>query len=451
VTARVLIISYFFPPDGGPGTQRALKFARHLWRCGWTPTVLARAAPARRGRWDPEDATLLREIPGHVNVHRIAAPTRAGDWARMLPALDGEETLAWAEAAYHEAARIIRDEFTDAVLITMSPFDLAHLGRRLQAQTGTPVIYDLRDPWALDGWRVHRSRARAAVDADFMGRTLVGADGVIANCDDARRAMLDAFPGLDDGLVTTITNGYDEDDFGSAGAYRRDPGDFRLVHTGSLHARRALSERGILGRLRRFRRHTAEAIDPSGRTLEHLLRAVHLLAQRRHPLAERLRIILAGVPDDATRRQVATAGMMPRIEWTGYLPHTESVALVQGADALFLPLHDVAPGRTSLILPGKTFEYLASGRPVLGCLPDGDARRLVESSPRGYCARPCDAAGIASALSRLHDAWVEGRLDRPAPPAWIARFERRQLAAQLAEFLDRIAGRERQIALRRAA
>jgi len=451
MTARVLIISYFFPPDGGPGTQRALKFARHLWRCGWTPTVLTRTAPARRGRWDPEDATLLREIPGHVTVHRVAAPPRAGAWAQSLPVLDGDETHAWAEAAYDEAARIIGDEFIDAVFITMSPFDLAHLGRRLQAQTGVPVVYDLRDPWALDGWRVRRSRSRAALDLDFMRRTLIGADGVIANNHEARSAMLRAFPGLDHEAVTTITNGYDEDDFGTAGAYRRDPNVFRLVHTGSLHAKRALSERGMVGRLRRLRRHSAESIDPSGRTLEHLLRAAKRLEDRAHPLADRLRIVLAGVPDEATARQAARMGMAYRIDWTGYLPHAESVALVQGADALFLPLHDVAAGRASLVLPGKTFEYLASGRPILGCLPDGDARRLVESSPLGLCARACDAADIADRLGRLLDAWAEGRLDRSAPPAWIARYERRQLAAQLAEFLDRIAGADQQAAMRRAA
>ncbi len=127
MTPRVLIISYYFAPDGGPGTQRALKFTKYLWRYGWSTTVLTRDTPSRRGRWDPEDRTLLREIPSNVRVHRVGAPERASSWATALPVLDQARTHAWAEAAYETAIELIDSESIDLVFITMSPFFVAAL------------------------------------------------------------------------------------------------------------------------------------------------------------------------------------------------------------------------------------------------------------------------------------------------------------------------------------
>lgn len=443
MTARVLIISYYFAPDGGPGTQRALKFAKYLWRYGWSTTVLTRETPDRRGRWDPEDRTLLREILSNVRVHRVDAPERASSWAKALPVLDQPRTHAWVEAAYEKANKLIELELIDLVFITMSPFDLVHLGRRLQTQGKVPVVYDLRDPWALDGWRVHRNRGQWQRDHDFMQLMLSQADGVIANTPQASQAFSRDTPTLQTTRLRTIPNGYDENDFDRTplGAYQRDPTEFRLVHTGSLHAQRLENYKGVLGAVKKRVHYSPESIEPSGRSLLHLLEALRRLQRQRHPLAGIMKLILAGLPDDATRRQVKAAGLDKIVQWTGYLPHHESVSLVQKADALFLPLHDVPPGQCSLIVPGKTYEYLASGRPVLACVPNGDARDLVQASPNGYCAAPCDAIDIARVLTTIHESWGEGRHDVSMLPTWMARYERRQLAAQLAEFFDRLIGR----------
>ncbi|MCZ6835871.1 MAG: glycosyltransferase [Planctomycetota bacterium] len=456
MTARVLIVSYYFPPDGGPGTQRALKFAKNLFRYGWSTSVLTRAEPQQRGRWDPVDVSLNSEIHAHVDVHRVESVNRATSWAKSLPVLDTQATHAWAEAAFEEAARIVKEDWIDLVFITMSPFDLVHLGRRLQTQLHVPVIYDLRDPWALDGWRLHRTPTKLETDFQCMQLAMAQADGVVANTSEARAAIHEAFatPNLNESTLVTITNGYDESDFDRSpiGAYQRQPKAFVLAHTGSLHDRRVESEQGLIGSLRKRRRFSHESIDPMGRSLGPLLDAVGRLQQRKHPLVSRLKIVLAGVPDEASKRTVRRSGLQDMVQWVGYLPHRESIALLQHADALFLPLHDLEAGSRSLIVPGKTYEYLATGRPILGCLPQGDARLMVEASPYGLCADPCDAKDIARQLMTMYDAWAQGRLDEPAPPSWISRFERSQLSAQLAEYLDQMIGRvKRRAPLPRAA
>lgn len=453
MNARTLIISYFFPPDGGPGTQRAAKFCKHLWRYGWIPTIITREIPDHRGRWDPEDESLLREIPGHTDVLRVPPRPQPTDWARDLPVIDSESMLGWAEAAFDHIAQAVRSRMIDVVFITMSPFDLAHLGRRIQTQLEIPVVYDLRDPWALDGWRMHRSRKKWQRDFDAMARTLAQADGIIANTPEAREAMLREIPGLHSSSICTIPNGYDEEDFPHlpGSGYRRDPEIFRLVHTGSLHGRRVENYQGLLGRLKQRIHFAPGAIDPSGRTLAHLLEAVKQLEMRKHPLVKKLKIILAGNADEADRRMVDQFDLPQMVQWTGYLPHHESVDLLEQADALFLPLHGQQDERRSLIVPGKTYEYLASGRPILGCLPAGDARDLVDSYEYGFVASPCDSKSIARSLMDLHEAWRGGQLDTPCITSWLPRYQRSQLAAKLAEYFDQVSGRVRRIAPHRRA
>jgi glycosyltransferase involved in cell wall biosynthesis len=106
---------------------------------------------------------------------------------------------------------------------------------------------------------------------------------------------------------------------------------------------------------------------------------------------------------------------------------------MRAADLLFLPMQGLPPGRRASIVPGKTYEYLASGRPILAAVPAGSARDFVLAAG-GSAVAPDDVAGLAGHLQRLCTA---GRApDRRAGPE-VTRFERAALAAQFAEVLRR--------------
>jgi glycosyltransferase involved in cell wall biosynthesis len=126
----------------------------------------------------------------------------------------------------------------------------------------------------------------------------------------------------------------------------------------------------------------------------------------------------------------------------GYLTHRESVDLVRSADLLFLPMHDLPEGRRALTVPGKTYEYLASGRPILAAVPDGDARDMLERAGTAVLCRPADVPGIARVIGEQIE-----RKQRGAPPpeldtAMVARYERRRLSERLAGLFDLVLGRE---------
>lgn len=430
---RLLLISYYFPPDGGAGTQRAAKFCRYLPNHGWEVTVLTRTVPAVRGRWEPEDATLKLEVPGCVGVRRVAPAGCPVAWGLEVPARD--PVRPWVEPAFAAAMQLASETPPDVVLITMSPFGLARLGVQIQRLLKLPVVYDLRDPWALDGWRRYRSRGEWNTDLRRMRGTLSSADGVIANTPEARHAM-GQLGELDPNRVAVIPNGYDAADFDDvvpATLPEHFPLDAAvLVHTGTLHDS-AANPAGVKDRLRSWLSHRPEPIIPSGRSLVHLLRAVSLLRRGGCVGIDRLRIVIVGALQPASLELIQRSGVSDLVHTTGYVSHRKSISWLLAADALFLPLHGLPPGRRSLIVPGKTYEYLASRKPILACLPDGDARDIVAESGRVIFADPCKEDEIANAVRRV--------LDRDLPQGQAADhrpYERQVLTAHLSEFLARV-------------
>jgi glycosyltransferase involved in cell wall biosynthesis len=241
--------------------------------------------------------------------------------------------------------------------------------------------------------------------------------------------------------IISITNGYDAEDL-EKGKPEPAPVDvLRMVHTGMFHSDLAglwdkvFAREGFLTRLKYVRR----PINLWTRTPRYLLEAMDLLVTRGKIPARCLELVLVG---DVSREDVGLINSSPvskSVKLLGYRSHAESVNWVESADVLFLPLHTPTDGGAALVVPGKAYEYLGSGRPILAMGPPGDMRKFVESTRSGIVIPGDDVAGAADALERFYQAKAAGRQlfeqDRQA----VARFERRELTARLAEELDRVA------------
>lgn len=425
---HVLLLAYYFPPDGGPGAPRPISFARHLQAHGVRVTVLTRHPPHQRQRFEPADAAALATLARLCRIVRTPADATGPD--------------AVAAAMVAAGIEVAAEERPDVVLATMSPFQLwpaaAGLGRRL----GVPAVADLRDPWAFDGVQDHRTvwhwwRERAA-----MRRMFATADGVVANTPEAGRLFAREAPHLADGRLTTITNGWDAGEFGELPQVP--PGDsLVLLHAGSFLCDPLYAHERPLRRCLGWLRHRCEPLLPSGRTPVHLLGALAKLRQRGAPAGTEVRLRCVGMTERELERCVQDSGVADAVELLSYAPHAELIAAIRRADALFLTLHGLPPGHRSRIVPGKTYEYLASGRPILAGLPDGDARDFVTSSPRAFVARPTDEDELADRIVALHAGWRAGRFVAPELPPDVGRFERGRLARDLAAFLQGIVARGR--------
>jgi glycosyltransferase involved in cell wall biosynthesis len=287
-------------------------------------------------------------------------------------------------------------------------------------------VADLRDPWALDEWAVYPTTLHRRLDERRMRRQLGRADAVILNCPEATRTVLARFPELRSHRVATIPNGWDSEDFGLPAVPRRD-GAFRIVYVGYAHVdagtthRRARLRRRLLGG-------STPGLDVLARSHLYLLDAVDTMVAEDPSLAARIEVHLAGAQIAGDAR---TSGH-PVVRSHGYLAHAEAIALMRSADLLFLPMHDLPPGFRARTVPGKTYEYLAAGRPILGALPDGDARDLL-GAMRAHLCRPRETACLAKTIRR---AVRQPGVREPTSPESLANWERRELTRRLASVFD---------------
>jgi len=436
---RILVFAYHFPPMGGAGAQRAIKLVRRLTEIGWDPVVVTREGRADE-RYNPRDEQLATELPADLEVHRVpgAEPdlVHGNGWSSRVERLIGrvDARARWWAAGAELTALGIGGRF-DLVHAFLEPYETATAATAVAGRLGIPWIADLQDPWALDEVRVQITRLHAAQDRRRMRRGLRTAEAVVMNTGEAARAVVRELPELEGRRVHSIPNGFDAREW-SAPPDERSDGAFRIVHTGTLHTAIGLAHRRSAKAHRVLGGRLAE-VDMLTRSHVFLVQALDSLIADRPELAGRIELHLAGLLSDTDLKVAAGRGYVrPR----GFLSHADTVELIRSADLLFLPMHDLPPGTPARIVPCKTYEYLASERPVLAAVPDGDARELLGRSPGVHLCRPADVAAMRAAVELELDATqaIPALAERRA---LLARYERDALADELVRVFAEALGR----------
>jgi len=415
---KLLLVTLYFPPAGGGGVQRPLKFASHLPALGIETHVLAPDDP----KWLHSDAEL--PLPTQAWVHRARyvgprgrrladelhgrsgvdlAVRRAATIGRRL--LVPDENVTWNATAIPKAISIARSEGIDVVLTTSPPGSVHLVGAAVQAATGAKWVADLRDSLVA---HPHRRADRLAVRAKEQAARGVAAlvarraDAIVT----AAEAIAEEARGLNPrGPVVTIENGCDFDDFAGMEYARTDT--FRLTHTGSFFGHR----------------------DP--KPFLQALAASEL---------EDVHVRFVGDFRPGDREFMEEIGLADRVELIDYVPRRRSLELQRESDALLLLIPE-AGGRGRGVLSGKVFEYIASERPILAVVPpDGAAARLIAETGAGVVAAPEDVDAMRDALVAMHARWRAGELDgAPLAPEWRAKLSRGRRVEQLADLLRSIA------------
>ena len=266
-----------------------------------------------------------------------------------------------------------------------------------------------------------------------MRRLLGTAAAIVMSTPEAVTRLLAEFPELATRPVVAIPNGYDAADFAAEPPARGD-GRFRVVHTGYLHTE--LGRRHQRYRhLRRALRGSVPGLDILARSHVYLVEAIERLLARNPELTNVLELHLAGVMSEADRDVAASS---PVTTLHGYLTHADSISLMRTAETLFLPMQNLPAGVRATIVPGKMYEYLASGRPILAAVPDGDARDTLEAAGNAILVRPDDVDGIAAGLLTRIGQFQAGVQPEPPNRAVVERFEYSKLAAELANVFEKV-------------
>ncbi len=410
---RLLMISAAFPPIGGPGVQRSLKFAKYLPRFGWEPVVWC--LDSMKGL--PRDETLLAELsPGtrrlvardlisKANRHRPrAAQGWHGEQERGVSDFP-DEFIQFAEASFHPLIELIRRRPIDLIYSTFSPPTNHWLGLKLKQETSVPWVADFRDLW-IDDCRYSEPSAQIhARRVELQQKILESADAVVG-VSPSQSAILAGHIPAKRHKVHTITNGFDSEDFLSVPARRRrNTKRFVVAHVGRFD--RARVGDGLREGIAQF---------------------VKLLGTRSD--SSDLRIVGHIAPQTLTewRRAGVAVTSIP------YVSHAEAIAEMRAADVLLLPLPEGRNAQT--IIAAKLFEYLAARKPILVVGPaSNECERIVSAARVGYSV-PHSASEVAHALSMLQIEWVRGVPFCGCDDAFLSQYSRVHLTGQLANLFD---------------
>ena len=432
----VLLIAFHYPPIGGAGVQRNVQLVRRLPEHGYRPVVLTGPAPPDY-RWTPSDTSLaeggatpaVHRLEGTEPPHGLPWESRLERWAR-IPA---RWQRWWSANLLDRALSLPKD--VDLVRASVAPYAIGPAVVEIARRLGRPLVLDLEDPWALDEMMVYPTRGHRRLELRKMRRVLSQADAVVMNTREAARRVVETFPELAGRAVHAIPNAFDPSDF--EGSPRpRDDGRFRIVHTGSLHMDFGLRHREA-SPLRRALGGPVDGVDFLPRSHVFLVEALERLLRARPDLRDVVEVHLAGVLTDAEQqslRDVRAATLH------GFLSHKETIALVRSADLLFLPMQDLPPGRRATIVPQKTYEYVASGRPILAAVPDGDARDLLTDAGTAQLCRPSDADTMARIVELEIDRWRSGAEPAAPRPEVLARCSAPRLVSEIAGLFDELLG-----------
>lgn len=438
----ILFISYYFPPTGGAPAQRSLKFARYLPGEGYLPIILTGPGTSHN-EWTPHDASLIKELPPTVPIYRIQdpVPQQGGKLLRRAErwfGLSSPFSRWWISSATQLAEQALVAGGAKLIYATMSPFESADVAAYLSQKHRIPWVADLRDPWAIDEIQVYPSVVHKAMALRKMRRLLSSATAVIMNTPEATALFKRTFPCFQGKRIVTVTNGFDPEDLNGVSPPQT-KSKFTIVHTGSF-----LTDSGL--RLRRRRRFyeglggAVPGVDIATRSHLLLFEAIHRWCVLDPSVKENIQIVFAGnspLPDASNSKE---KGVLAFTRFAGYLPRDESLGLVRAADLLFLAMHNLPAGRRSTTAPSKMFEYMASGRPILAAVPDGDAKDFLVKVGTAFICRPDDVEGMVQALSQAYDMWKTG-IQTPAPNREFLRaFERRTLTRFLAREFDAALG-----------
>ena len=419
---KVLIVTYYWPPSGGAGVQRWLKFSKYLPEFGWDPIILT--VDQAYATYPVTDYSLTNDLPSSVKIFTTPATNYFGIYkkdktripsagfansvdntfkGKLLRFVRGnffipDPRRGWNKYAFKKACELIEKEGIRHIITTSPPHSTQLIGLKIKKRyPALKWIADLRDPWTDIYYykQFYPTIISKAIDLKFEKSVLQGADKIIT----VGRSLKTLFSAKVSGVVNkteVITNGYDESDFKEVAKII--PKRFTITYVGTLSDIYPIE--GLIPALK--------TLQLSGK--DFLLRFVGTVSEKTKKL------LVSEIPGNC-------------IEFLPYVIHSEAIKYMTGSSLLVLiiPLHQ----SNKSIITGKLFEYLATGKPIICLGPvDGDAAEIIATCRAGKTFAYYDTVNISEFVTNA------GKLPELSDEKALKNFSRLNLAKRISEVLE---------------
>ena len=425
VRKKILIITYYWPPAGGPGVQRWLKFTKYLPEFGWKPTVFIPENPSyplldeslsndlspdletiKTKIWEPYQ---LAEIFSKKNKKFKSGQFDIGENQSFMSKLSifirgnffiPDARVFWVKPSVEYLKKYLKENHFDALVTTGPPHSLHLIGLELKKYfPNLKWIADFRDPWTEISYYKHLKLTKWA---DKKHRTLE--EKVFKNADiTLATSPTDAENFRKKGAnAVCITNGFDENE---------------LIAEKSKTEKFTLSYIGVLEQLR----------NP-----ENLWEILNALVEENADFSKDFELKFVGRIDDKILQQIESSALGKKVNLCGYLSHNRAVEEMSNSDILLITNFDRDSSKG--IIPGKLFEYLAVGKKIVSFGPkESDVADILKETDSGKHFGYTDNQEIKNYILEIYQQWKTGNLE--ANQQSILQYSRRNLTKKLSEIL----------------
>ena len=425
---KVLIVTYYWPPAGGPGVQRILKFVKYLPEFGWKPFVLTVKNPDAPVYDEslsgdvPREAKVFKTksaepfalykkftgkkptdtIPNDVLINKENVTFRE-KLARFVRAnfFIPDAKVGWIPFAVKKGKEIIEKEGIDLIFTSSPPPTVAIIGKKLARATKVKWVADFRDPWLEIVYyqNLKRNRLTVAIDAALEKSTLSATDAMVTISDDIANLLENKANGK---KCFVIPNGYDETDFVNVEDEKNEK--FTIAYTGSISKDRV--PYALFAALSRFKKEGIEDV----------------------------KLKFAGRFAPEFHEEIERHGLENYFELMRFVPHNESTKILLHADALLLVI-DKVPNNKGF-LTGKMFEYLGCKKPIYAIGPvDGDANKILQETDSGKMIDYEDEEGAYTLLKEYYENWKKNTIPFRFDSS---KYSRKEITRKLSEIFGEV-------------
>ena len=424
---KILIITYYWPPSGGGGVQRWLKFVKYLPQAGWDPIVVA----PQNAEYPTTDESLLRDIDPKLEVIKIpiwepynlfkiltgkkkdakvnsgvltdkskqSLAERISIWIRgniLIP----DPRIFWVNPAKKTLKKYLQNNSVDAIITTGPPHSVHLIGYKLKKSLGIKWLADFRDPWSGIDYLEEFNPGKMAMNKQkkLEHKVITTADQVITVSENWANDLKI----LGAKNIEVITNGYDEKDFAGFN-YNYQSEDFTLLYSGIIHAYRNP-------------KYLWDALEKTCKTDEYF--------------ASKIKLKLFGTIDDEVIAYLESLPFLSkRFYYGGYISHTALIQEYAKATVLLLLQNNTKNAMGHI--PGKLFEYLASGKHIAAlCNSNSDVAKILSRYDKGTIFNE-------NTISELKDLFYNSKKSKEKNSKnFEKKFSRNNLTTNLVQLLN---------------